>query len=305
MKIKESSSFGPRPLVIDREAKVIRGVKVIGEVSKNGKVFPRETREKAHSLIEGLKVNVNHREKGKDALVTSRLGRLASPREEADGTYADLHYLESNAATPMLLEAAERMPDVMGFSILGSGKGNKKDASGRVIVESITGLESADLVADPANTVALNESVQLVESEEEAASCEELVGLLISRLMHEGRHDEADDHLRVVKKHTKKAQEGDEPEAEVEESTREQARANCIALCESSQVEPAPALLSVLMGAPRESRAKILQRWTAPVKKARSGSPSVPDHSELREAARVQQQDASSDLDRILAQIRG
>ena len=47
-------------LGVEREAGVVRGVKILGLTSRNGRVYPAAVLEQARGLYEGAKVNVNH-----------------------------------------------------------------------------------------------------------------------------------------------------------------------------------------------------------------------------------------------------
>jgi phenylpyruvate tautomerase PptA (4-oxalocrotonate tautomerase family) len=78
-------------------------------------------------------------------------------RLEADGVYADLHYLTRHPLAEMIAEAAERMPEALGLSHNAEGRTTRQgDAE---IVEEITRVVSVDLVSDPATTLGLFESL--------------------------------------------------------------------------------------------------------------------------------------------------
>ena len=91
------SSAGVK-LKIDQKQNVIRGVKVLGLSSKNGRRYEEEALRGAIALYEGAKVNVNHPQ-----------GSPTSPRDYRDrlgvikgvyfrkgkGLFADLHLIPS------------------------------------------------------------------------------------------------------------------------------------------------------------------------------------------------------------------
>src|SRR5262245_47856743 len=149
----EAARAGGTPRV-DREAGIVYGVKVLGRSSKNGHEYAQDSL--ALSLLEGKNVGSNHRARGKDADVEGRFGQLRGAVRRADGWYADLHCLTTHPMTARVMEAAEKMPGLFGLSILGDGR--KIRRGGKLVVESVTSLESVDLVADPATVAGLYES---------------------------------------------------------------------------------------------------------------------------------------------------
>ena len=62
--VHEVVSSAGRALRVDRAAGVIRGVKVLGLESKNGRTYLAEALAQAVPLYEGAKVNVNHSKHG-------------------------------------------------------------------------------------------------------------------------------------------------------------------------------------------------------------------------------------------------
>lgn len=146
---------------VDRERGVISGVKVLGTTSSNGRRYlPEAIRDAAH-LYEGASVRIDHPDDPEDQRSSdSVLGWLRDVRVGDDGSlYADLHYLQSHPFARRLVEAAERNPRLLGLSHNASGD-TDVDRDGTVVVHSITEVRSVDLVADPATTRGLFESVQ-------------------------------------------------------------------------------------------------------------------------------------------------
>lgn len=147
------------PLRVDRAAGVLRRVKVLGRQSRNGRRYSSAALRGALQLYEGAKVNINHpdRSGGRERTVTDRFGVLRRVQLEADGVYADLHYLTRHPLAEMIAEAAERMPEALGLSHNAEGRTSRE---GEVeIVEEITRVVSVDLVSDPATTQGLFESL--------------------------------------------------------------------------------------------------------------------------------------------------
>lgn len=144
---------------VDRLNHVIRDVKVLGRFSKNGREYSDKALEDTRKLSEGKAVNINHPVR-RDIHVERGLlegwGFLQNSRIASDGVYADLHYLDSHEATPVLVERIERFPDKLGLSIAGDGIQTRKN--GKKFVESVDFMNSVDLVGVPATTNGLFES---------------------------------------------------------------------------------------------------------------------------------------------------
>jgi hypothetical protein len=175
------STAGKSRLRVDRKAKLIRGVKILGFHSRNhgsvlGKDFadmagydydPRAIKE-ALPLYEGAPVNLDHLENERDRngmrvpnqsrKVGQRFGKLQNVNVQADGAYADIRYLDNHPLTPMVLEAAEEMPDVFTMSHHAHGDVEKGD-DGRGKVTKINQVHSVDMIAErPGTTTSLFES---------------------------------------------------------------------------------------------------------------------------------------------------
>ncbi len=147
------------PQEIDRDAGLIRGVKVLGYESSNNRRYTRIAVSRAKDLYEGIRVNIDHpcpERPDQQRNMSDRFGRLENVREAQDGLYADLRYLSKHPLAPMVLEAAERMPDTFGLSHNAEGR-VVRDGK-RTLVEEIVQVRSVDLVSDPATNHSLFES---------------------------------------------------------------------------------------------------------------------------------------------------
>lgn len=141
---------------LDKDKNILRGVKILGLKSANGRNYTPAAIRAAAGMYEGIFVNKNHpRKQGEARDAEDRLGWLEGVRVEADGLYGDLHYLNTHPFTPRLIEAAERRPQAFGLSHNAHGQVRGRDGKGQV--ESITSVRSVDLVADPASTHGLFE----------------------------------------------------------------------------------------------------------------------------------------------------
>jgi hypothetical protein len=145
-------------IAIDRAAGVIRGVKVLGLHSRNGRTYLPEALANAIGLYEGAKVNVNHGRVAPSAPrdYQDRLGAIRSVRlDPAQGLFGDLHFNPKHHLAEQLLWDAEHAPENVGLSHNVEARTSLKD--GRTIVEAIAVVYSVDLVADPATTRGLFE----------------------------------------------------------------------------------------------------------------------------------------------------
>lgn len=145
-------------LRVDRESMVIRGVKVCGKKSANGREYSIAALDKLAGLYEGITVNIDHdrASPNTERKMADGFGVLKNVRREADGAVGDLHYLKEHQLAPMVLERAERMPDTFGLSHVAVGKVVRR--KGVNIVEDVMAVKSVDIVREPATTKGLFES---------------------------------------------------------------------------------------------------------------------------------------------------
>jgi len=142
---------------VDRENGILFGVKVLGEESRNGRIYLWQAMQRAVRLYDGAPVKVEHRRMGrKDDLIGDTIGSIRSPRLEKDGIYGDVHLLPSHPKTEFILDSAEQVPGSLGLSHDAEGRIEKQH--GRDVVVEIFGINSVDFVANPATTSGLFES---------------------------------------------------------------------------------------------------------------------------------------------------
>ena len=144
---------------VDREQGIIRRVKILGGVSKNGRVYPRSTRTAAAHLYEGARVNINHpprmapdMERDFDEWV----GVLENVQDEPSGLYADLRLRKKHPKADELMEAAEEFPTEFGMSHNAVTYQTPHD--GKMVVTEIETVRSVDVVCRPATTRGIFES---------------------------------------------------------------------------------------------------------------------------------------------------
>jgi hypothetical protein len=147
---------------VDREAGVIRGVKVLGLESRNGRSYLPEALQQAAPLYEDAKVNVNHA-RGNPAGPRDYQDRIGTMRNVAlrpgEGLFGDFHFNPKHALAEQLVWDAEHSPENVGFSHNVEARTARQGE--RVVVEAITRVQSVDLVADPATTRGLFESAEM------------------------------------------------------------------------------------------------------------------------------------------------
>jgi hypothetical protein len=145
-------------LRVDRAAGVIRGVKLLGLASRNGRRYLEQALTEAVGLYEGAKVNVNH-PKGHPLSPRDYQDRLGVVRgvefRAGEGLFADLQFNPNHALSEQLVWDAEHAPQNVGMShnVLARTRREGEET----VVEAITKVQSIDLVADPATTSGLYE----------------------------------------------------------------------------------------------------------------------------------------------------
>lgn len=168
---------------VDRDARIIRGVKVLGLVSNNSpRVIGVDSDEDHYSytmeslrdgapLYEGISVYIDHLESEydprsgkrlpstKDRKLKDKFGKLVNVRVTESGMFADLQYLESHPMAAVVIEAAERMPDAFALSHHAYSRPEIRP-DGKVMITKINHVESVDLIGErPGTTHGLFESL--------------------------------------------------------------------------------------------------------------------------------------------------
>ena len=145
-------------LRVDRTAGVLRGVKVIGRHSKNGREYSDKAMRQLAGMYEGVAVNIDHpaghqphRERG----LAEKFGELRNVTRRANGIFADLHYSKSHSLAEHVADLAERMPNQLGLSH--NAEGSVVQVDGKNVVESIARVLSVDVVGRPATNAGLFE----------------------------------------------------------------------------------------------------------------------------------------------------
>ena len=161
-------------LRVDREQGVLRGVKLIGLTSRNGRKYKPAALIEAKPLYEGAKVNVNHPKGGplSPRDYQDRLGVIRDVDFRAgEGLFGDLHFNPKHPLAEQLAWDAQHNPRNVGVSH--NVMAQVSQDGDQTLVEAITHVQSVDLVADPAATLGLYEHAQR-ETTWEALSLESL-----------------------------------------------------------------------------------------------------------------------------------
>ena len=151
-------------LRVDRSAGVIRGVKLLGLTSRNGRRYRENALIEAVGLYEGAKVNINH-PKGHPLSPRDYQDRLGVVRgvnfRTGEGLFGDLHFNPKHALSEQLVWDAEHAPQNVGMSHNVLARTTRH--GDETVVEAITKVQSIDLVADPATTSGLYEHAESQE----------------------------------------------------------------------------------------------------------------------------------------------
>jgi hypothetical protein len=144
---------------VDRENGVIRGVRIIGRISKNGREYSDKALRQLAEMYEGISVNIDHpsrHEPGRERGVSERFGELRNITKRANGIFGDLHYSKSHSLANHVADLAEGLSSQLGLSH--NAEGTIVNQNGRNVVESVERVLSVDLVTEPATNAGLFES---------------------------------------------------------------------------------------------------------------------------------------------------
>lgn len=172
---------------VDPEAGVIRGVKLLGENSRNGRRYTPDAMRNATALYEGRKLYINHPKRNEvheDRGFESWAGVYKNVHyREGQGLFGDAHLRQKCEYFEGIIEAAQKFPTDVGLSHVANG--DSRTERGVEIVESITEVFSVDLVTDPATTNGFFESrnptmakktvKQIIESAPESSASRKLL----------------------------------------------------------------------------------------------------------------------------------
>ena len=158
-------TYTPLAAKVSAAGPVIKGVKVLGMQSRNGREYPLQVMQKARGLYEGAVVNIDHPKPQQEMRdFCERFGRIQNVRMGKDGLYADMVYNPAHPYAKAFDWWVRHDPQAVGLSHNATAR-IQRNREGRDEVTEILSVESVDLVADPATTKGLLESLQRVKEQ--------------------------------------------------------------------------------------------------------------------------------------------
>ncbi len=165
-------AFSESPKV-DRENGLIRGVKILGKQSQNGRTYSNTALEEAACIYEGIGVNIDHAPPGivaPNRCFADGFGYLQNIHQQDESVYGDLVYLKTHHLAEQICEAAERMPHHFGLSHHAEGTVTRDGET--TLVDHISHVHSVDIVRNPATSNGLFESISSTTPPKELTAAE-------------------------------------------------------------------------------------------------------------------------------------
>lgn len=144
------------PRSVDAKRGIIRGVKLLGHASRNGRRYTHAACRDAAKLYEGASIHMDRGDAKGPRKVVEMVGFVKNTRHTDDGVYGDLHCVLLHPYGPCIVERAERFPETFGVAHIVEARG-KRASDGTYEVESIVRVHSLDLTTRPATTSGLFE----------------------------------------------------------------------------------------------------------------------------------------------------
>lgn len=266
-----------KDLVVDEEAGVVKGIKILGNMTHNGFAYPRDARIRSHEVLGKAKCNWGHH---KEVPPGERFGWYSNVREcpLSDCTRADLHYVKDHQHAKQFVSAVKANPDLLGISIYGEAKGTGKvDEKGRKIVDHF-GRVSLDIVADNGGHFGLRDAddAKPVEPIEKPATDYGAEGCVkaITDIIAAGGDARAivtaiEEHITKLKEvdggggeKKEGSEKAEETETETKDSLKAKARKECLSLCDGLGIkDPDDTFLSMIVHVPAAEREAIARKY--------------------------------------------
>lgn len=144
---------------------VLNGVVILGKHSQNGRIYPTSTMKEAREKYRGVGFFTDHpkksdlKERGGVRSVHDIAGKVRNPRVVGDQLKGDVELLDAEPQKSFVTALAAQLPEKVGMSHRAQGRVRVKE-DGTQVVESISAVDSVDLVTEPASTSGLFESIQ-------------------------------------------------------------------------------------------------------------------------------------------------
>ena len=149
--------------VFNRDDITIKNIALLGGKSRNNRIYTNECLQKSSVKYEGVKVYIDHPSSEEMKLgrrdVTRLAGKIVNARYAEGKVRGDFQGFGNNGR--LLLEIAEKMPDVAGMSH--NATAFYKRSGNQEVIEEINNVISVDLVSDPATNNGMFESEQRKE----------------------------------------------------------------------------------------------------------------------------------------------
>jgi hypothetical protein len=175
----ESLGTAPTDRKVDREKGIVYGVRVVGSVSRNKRLYPVTVQRAAVNTYEGRVVNWDHTKRPDTERQTAdRFGVIRNVRIVGDATYADLHFNPHHARANEFLWACENAPETLALSHHARVDWEpSRDAKGNQIARRILEVASVDIVADGGTNKSIFESLESKSMDEILASITDVAAL--------------------------------------------------------------------------------------------------------------------------------
>ncbi len=149
---------------INEELGIIKGVKLLGLVSKNKRTYDTPgVRRTAVKMLEGAPIFLDHPSMQDVRKPRSYRDKFAHVIQgtvtysDGKGYFGDIRYNKAHSVAAQFVEDVKHAPSTLGFSINGDFKSGGTDSNGVVVVEELLTLRSVDLVTTPATTAGVFE----------------------------------------------------------------------------------------------------------------------------------------------------
>ena len=152
----------------------IKGVKILGRVSRNGRVYPDSVMAQAVKLYADAAINIDHLEEGQESRsFKDRFGWIENPRHvPGEGIYGDMRFNPEHPLAKPFVWWANQKPNKIGLSHDADVRADRKE-NGQLEIAEIHRVHGVDLVADSATTKGLLESLRIVrEAMDMDATCD-------------------------------------------------------------------------------------------------------------------------------------
>ena len=135
---------------------VLNNVRILGWVSRNNRVYPKDVVAKNLHKYEGAIVNIDHPTREGPRKYEDRFGRIHNVRMEQDGIYGDLVYNPEHPLAKSFKWWATNDPKAIGLSHNITAK-TKYSPDGFETITDIDTVDAVEVVSDPGTTNGLFE----------------------------------------------------------------------------------------------------------------------------------------------------